>query len=192
MKQNKIKIPFNKPTLSGNEIVNLRKVMRNRKFSFPGEFSRKCSEFLKNKLHTDKAIMTSSCSGALEIAAQICDFQPEDEVIIPSFSYVSTASAFAERKVKIVWCEIREDTKNIDETKIESLITAKTKAVVAVHYGGISSRKFHAFLLSFGQCRNDTHVPFRNEIIAKTVSCNIASSKNAHFTLIFSNVTLKN
>ena len=82
--------------------------------------------------------MTSSCSGALEIAALICDFQPEDEVIIPSFSYVSTASAFAERKAKIVWCEIREDTKNIDETKIENLITTKTKAVVAVHYGGIS------------------------------------------------------
>jgi len=138
MKQNKMKIPFNKPTLLGNEIVNLQKVMKNRKFSFPGEFSRKCSEFIKTKLQTKDAIMTSSCSGALEIAALICDFQPEDEVIIPSFSYVSTVSAFTEQKAKIVWCEIREDTKNIDETKIERLITTKTKAVVAVHYGGVS------------------------------------------------------
>ena len=133
-----MKIPFNKPTLLGNEIINLKKVIRNRKFSFPGEFSRKCSAFLKEKFQSEAVFMTSSCSGALELSALICNLRSGDEVIVPSFTYVSTVLAFAEKNIKIIWCDIKENTKNIDETQIEKLISPRTKAIIAVHYAGVS------------------------------------------------------
>ncbi len=133
-----MKIPFNKPLVLGTEILYLNSAINRKKFSFGGEFTQKCSDFLKNQIGCSKAIMTSSCSGALEMSALICDIKPGDEVIMPSYTYVSTANTFALRGAEIVWCDIRKDTKNIDETKIEKLITKRTKAIVAVHYAGIA------------------------------------------------------
>ena len=131
-------ITFNKPLILGNEQEYIRNVFRNDRFSGNGEFSYRCSQFLEEKIGCEKTIMTSSCSDALEMCALLCDVKPGDEVIMPSYTFVSTGSSFALRGAEIVWCDIRQDTKNIDETKIESLITPRTKAIVVVHYGGIA------------------------------------------------------
>jgi dTDP-4-amino-4,6-dideoxygalactose transaminase len=131
-------IPFNKPLIIGNEQEYLIKVIKNGRFSGGGEFSQKCSEILQQRIGCAKAIMTPSCTAALEMAGLLCNLQPGDEVILPSFTFVTTASAFALRGAELVWCDIREDTKNIDETKIEALITPRTKAVVVVHYAGVA------------------------------------------------------
>ena len=133
-----IKIPFNKPLIIGNEQEYLIKVIKNGKFSGGGEFSQKCSEILQKRIGCAKAIMTPSCTAALEMAGLLCNLQPGDEIILPSFTFVTTASAFALRGAELVWCDIREDTKNIDESKIEALITPRTKAVVVVHYAGVA------------------------------------------------------
>lgn len=131
-------IPFNKPLVTGEETKYLSRAIKNRKFSGDGEFTLKCCKILEQKTGCAKAIMTPSCTSALEMAAILCNLQPGDEVILPSYTYVTTASAFAHRMVDIVWCEIREDTKNIDEKRIESLITPRTKAVVVMHYAGVA------------------------------------------------------
>lgn len=131
-------IPFNKPLTIGNEQEYLIKVIKNGHFSGGGEFSQKCSEILQQRIGCAKAIMTPSGTAALEMAGLLCNLQPGDEVILPSFTFVTTASAFALRGAELVWCDIREDTKNIDETKIEALITPRTKAVVVVHYAGVA------------------------------------------------------
>ena len=133
-----MKIPFNKPLVTGEEAEYLNQVIKNGKFSGDGEFTRKCSKILEQKTGCQKAIMTPSCTAALEMASLLCNLQPGDEVIMPSYTFVTTASAFALRGVEIVWCEIRADTKNIDETQIEALITPRTKAVVVVHYAGVA------------------------------------------------------
>jgi dTDP-4-amino-4,6-dideoxygalactose transaminase len=129
-------IPFNKPLIIGKEQEYLIKVIEKGRFSGSGEFSQKCGEILQQKIGCAKAIMTPSCTAALEMAGLLCNLKPGDEVIMPSFTFVTTASAFALRGAELVWCDIREDTKNIDETKIESLITPRTKAVMVVHYAG--------------------------------------------------------
>jgi len=133
-----MKIPFNKPLIINNELDYIKKVLENDQFSGNGEFSKKCNASLENKTGCRKAIVTSSCTDALEMTALLADIQPGDEVIMPSFTFVTTASAFELRKANIVWCDIRPDTKNIDEKKIEDLITSRTKAVVVVHYAGIA------------------------------------------------------
>jgi dTDP-4-amino-4,6-dideoxygalactose transaminase len=133
-----MKIPFNKPLVTGEEAEYLNQVIKNGKFSGDGEFTRKCSEILEQKTGCLEAIMTPSCTAALEMAGLLCNLQPGDEVIMPSYTFVTTASAFALRGVEIVWCEIRADTKNIDETQIEALITPRTKAVAVVHYAGVA------------------------------------------------------
>jgi len=132
-------IPFNKPLILGSEQDSIKRVFANDRFSGNGEMTQKCNYLLEEKIGCVKAIMTSSCTDALEMAALLVDFEQGDEVIMPSFTFVSTASAFALRRAKIVWCDIRKDTKNIDETKIEDLITNKTKALVVVHYAGVAS-----------------------------------------------------
>ncbi|MGD2091640.1 MAG: dTDP-4-amino-4,6-dideoxygalactose transaminase [Candidatus Aminicenantes bacterium] len=131
-------IPFNKPLITGKERDYLKKVIECGRFSGSGEFSQACTEIIQQKIGCAKAIMTPSATAALEMAGLLCRLQPGDEVIMPSFTFVTTASAFAQRGVEIVWCDIREDTKNIDETKIEPLITPRTRAVVVVHYAGIA------------------------------------------------------
>jgi len=131
-------IPFNKPPVVGTEIEVLREVLASGRFSGNGEFSRRCCDLLAEDLGCAKAIMTPSCTAALEMCALLCGVGPGDEVIMPSYAFVSTASAFALRRASIVWCDIRPDTKNIDEALIEGLITERTKAVVAVHYAGVA------------------------------------------------------
>lgn len=132
-----MKIPFNKPLILNNELDYIKKVLDNNQFSGNGEFSKKCNAILENKTGCRKAIVTSSCTDALEMTALLADIQPGDEVIMSSFTFVTTASAFELRKANIVWCDIRPDTKNIDEKKIEALITSRTKALVVVHYAGV-------------------------------------------------------
>ncbi|MCG2760659.1 MAG: dTDP-4-amino-4,6-dideoxygalactose transaminase [Candidatus Delongbacteria bacterium] len=131
-------IPFNKPLVLGSENSFIEKVFEANQFSGNGEFSKKCNIILKEKTGCKKAIVTSSCTDALEMTALLANIKAGDEVIMPSFTFVTTASAFELRKASIVWCDIRPDTKNIDETKIGSLITPKTKAVVVVHYAGVA------------------------------------------------------
>lgn len=133
-----MKVPYNKPLILGKEKEFLNQVIENDQFSGNGYFTKKCNKILEEKTGTLKSIMTSSCTDALEMTALLSDIEPDDEVIMPSFTFVSSASAFALRRAKIIWCDIRLDTKNIDENKIESLITEKTKAVVVVHYAGVA------------------------------------------------------
>lgn len=131
-------ISFNIPPFIGDEERNIRKAIENRKICGDGEFTKKCNEKLEEMTGTKKALITTSGTSALEIAALLAEIQPGDEVIMPSYTFVSTANAFVLRGAKIVFVDIRPDTFNIDETLIEKAITAKTKAIVPVHYAGVS------------------------------------------------------
>ena len=135
---NKMKIPFNKPIVFGSEKKYLDEVFDYNQFSGNGIFTKKCNSIIEVKTGTKRSILTSSCTDALEMTSLLSEIEPGDEVIMPSFTFVSTASAFELRRANIVWCDIRLDTKNIDETKIEKLITKKTKAIVIVHYAGVA------------------------------------------------------
>lgn len=130
-------IPFNVPPYIGGEIDYIIQVIQNRKISGDGEFTNKCSEWLERTYHATKALLTTSCTHALEMAALLSDIQGGDEVIMPSYTFVSTANAFVLRGAKIVFVDIRPDTMNIDEQLIEAAITSRTKAIVPVHYGGV-------------------------------------------------------
>lgn len=110
----------------------------NHKICGDGEFTKKCSKWIEEKTGTEKALLTTSCTHATEMAALLCDIQPGDEIIMPSYTFVSTADAFVLRGAKVVFVDIRPDTMNIDETKIEAAITKKTKAIVPVHYAGVA------------------------------------------------------
>jgi dTDP-4-amino-4,6-dideoxygalactose transaminase len=135
----KEKIPFNKPFIIGGELFNIaRAVIEYSDLSGDGVYTRTCQEWFQEKLCCDKALLTHSCTGALEMAAILCDIKPGDEVIMPSYTFVSTANAFVLRGGVPVFVDIRPDTLNIDEKKIEAAITSRTKAVVPVHYAGVS------------------------------------------------------
>jgi len=131
-------IPFNKVYITGKEIEYINQVFLSGKLSGGGEFTKKCEEFLRYRYNFKKVIMTSSCTDALEMASLLADIKPGDEVIIPSYTFVSTANAFMLRGAKIVFADSGEKNPNIDADKIECLITNKTKAIVVVHYGGIA------------------------------------------------------
>jgi len=130
-------IPFNRPPYTGNEDQYVLTAMRNDKISGDGEFSQRCQSWFEQYLGCCKALLTPSCTQALEMAALLIDIQPGDEVIMPSYTFVSTANAFVLRGAKIVFVDIRPDTMNIDEKLIEDAITEKTKAIVPVHYAGV-------------------------------------------------------
>lgn len=130
-------ITFNKPPLTGNEQQYVLQAMQGNKISGDGFFGRKCEAWFEENLGCQKTLLTPSCTAALEIAAILLNIQDGDEVIMPSYTFVSTANAFVLRGAKIVFVDIRPDTLNIDETKIEAAITPKTKAIVPVHYAGI-------------------------------------------------------
>lgn len=130
-------IPFNKPPFTGNEEKYVIESMKSIKISGDGEFTKKCHKWFEEKLQCKKALLTTSCTHALEMAAILIDIQEGDEVIMPSYTFVSTANAFVLRGAKIVFVDIRPDTMNIDETKIEQAITNKTKVIVPVHYAGV-------------------------------------------------------
>lgn len=130
-------IPFNKPPYTGNEEKYVLESIKSYKISGDGEFTKKCHKWFEKKLQCKKALLTTSCTHALEMAAILLDIQEGDEVIMPSYTFVSTANAFVLRGAKIVFVDIRPDTMNIDETKIEQAITDKTKVIVPVHYAGV-------------------------------------------------------
>ncbi len=130
-------IPFNKPPFTGNEEKYVIESMRSNKISGDGEYTKKCHKWFEEKLQCKKALLTTSCTHALEIAAILLDIHEGDEIIMPSYTFVSTANAFVLRGAKIVFVDIRPDTMNIDETKIEQAITDKTKVIVPVHYAGV-------------------------------------------------------
>lgn len=130
-------IPFNRPPYTGNEDSYVIEAMRSDKMSGDGQFTRRCEKWFESNLGCVKALLTPSCTQALEMAALLIDIQPGDEVIMPSYTFVSTANAFALRGAKIVFVDIRPDTMNMDESKVEAAVTSKTKAIVPVHYAGI-------------------------------------------------------
>lgn len=131
-------ISFNVPPYCGNEKEYVGQAIDNHKICGDGEFTKKCSKWIEEKTGTEKALLTTSCTHATEMAALLCDIQPGDEIIMPSYTFVSTADAFVLRGAKVVFVDIRPDTMNIDETKIEAAITKKTKAIVPVHYAGVA------------------------------------------------------
>lgn len=130
-------IPFNKPCYTGNEDKYVLEAMRSLKISGDGYFSKKCQRWFEENLPCKKALLTPSCTHALEMAAFLMDIQPGDEVIMPSFTFVSTANAFVLRGARIIFVDIRPDTMNIDEDLIENALTSKTKGIVVVHYAGV-------------------------------------------------------
>lgn len=131
-------IRFNVPPYTGKEMENIRKAVENMHICGDGEFTVKCSEYLEKITGTSKSLLTTSCTHALEMAALLCNIREGDEVILPSYTFVSTADAFVLRGAKAVFVDIRPDTMNIDETLIEDAITEKTKAIAVVHYAGIA------------------------------------------------------
>jgi dTDP-4-amino-4,6-dideoxygalactose transaminase len=133
-----ISIPFNRPCLAGNEYKYMAEAIANGHASGDGPFTRRCHEFLERELGAAKALLTTSCTHALEMAAILLDCGPGDEVILPSFTFVSTANAFVLRGAKIVFSDIRPDTLNMDEAQLEGLVTPRTKAIVPVHYAGVA------------------------------------------------------
>lgn len=131
-------ILFNVPPCVGNEIDYIQDAIDKRKICGDGEYTKKCNAWLENKTGAAKVLLTTSCTHATEMAALLCDIKPGDEVIMPSYTFVSTADAFVLRGATAVFVDIRPDTMNIDETKIEAAITDKTVAIVPVHYAGVS------------------------------------------------------
>ena len=130
-------IRFNVPPFTGKETEYIIKAVNNQKICGDGEFTAKCNQWLEEKTGTKKALLTTSCTHATELAAILADIKPGDEVIMPSYTFVSTADAFVLRGATAVFVDIRPDTMNIDENLIEAAITEKTKAIVPVHYAGV-------------------------------------------------------
>jgi dTDP-4-amino-4,6-dideoxygalactose transaminase len=130
-------IPFNKPYMTGRELSYIAEAHANGHLAGNGEFSKRCSAWLEQRIGSDKALLTHSCTAALEMAAILSGVGAGDEVIMPSFTFVSTANAFVLRGATPVFVDIRPDTLNIDETKIEEAITPRTRAIVPVHYAGV-------------------------------------------------------
>ena len=131
-------IPFNKPYLTGNETKYIEQAVRSGKISGNGSFTQKCQQFFEQRYGFKKCLLTTSCTDALEMAAILCNIEPGDEVIIPSYTFVSTALAFVRQGAKIVFADSMNEHPNMDADKIESLITSRTKVIVPVHYAGVA------------------------------------------------------
>ena len=144
------KIPFNKPPFLGNEFDYMREAIASGHISGDGSFTKRCHTILEQLIGACKVLLTTSCTHALEMAALLLDIQPGDEVIFPSFTFVSTVNAFVLRGAVPVFADINPDTLNLDESQLERLVSAKTRAVVPVHYAGVG-------------CEMDTILPFANE-----------------------------
>ena len=130
-------IPFNRSSLEGNELEYIAQTTRIGQIAGDQKFSKKCQALLEQIIGARHALVTTSCTHALEMAALLLDIQPGDEIIVPSFTFVSTANAFVLRGARPVFCDIRPDTLNLDETRLEALITPRTRAIVPVHYAGV-------------------------------------------------------
>lgn len=131
-------IGFNKPYMTGNELEYMKTAVTNRKISGDGSFTKKCHAFFEERFGFTKALLTTSCTDALEMAAILLDIQPGDEIIAPSYTFVSTVNAFILRGAKIVFVDSSEESPNMDVTAVEALITSRTKAVLPVHYAGVA------------------------------------------------------
>ena len=131
-------IAFNRPHLTGREFAYIEEAVSGGQLAGNGRFTRKCQEWLEGRLGASRVLLTHSCTAALEMAALLLDLQPGDEIVMPSFTFVSTANAFVLRGGRPVFVDIRPDTLNIDERLIEAAITPKTRAIVAVHYAGVA------------------------------------------------------
>ena len=149
-------LPFNKPPFTGKEFEYMRQALDNRKICGDGEFTKKCSRWLERKFNIRKALLTTSCTHALEMTAILANIQPGDEVIAPSFTFVSTVNAFVLRGAKVKFVDIRPDTMNLNEQLIEAAITPKTKAIIPVHYAGVAcemdtimaiAKKYHLLVI---------------------------------------------
>lgn len=132
-----MRIPFNRPFFTGKEFEFIQQALASWHLSGDGVFTKKCHELLERELQVPKALLTTSCTHALEMAALLLDMQPGDEVIVPSFTFVSTVNAFVLRGARPVFIDIRPDTLNLDESLLERLITPRTKAILPVHYAGV-------------------------------------------------------
>jgi dTDP-4-amino-4,6-dideoxygalactose transaminase len=133
-----MEIPFNKPYTTGFELPNIAEAIQSGKLAGDGKFTKKVHDFFEKRYGFQKSLLTTSCTDALEMSAILSDIDENSEVIVPSYTFVSTANAFALRGAKIVFADSESETPNIDATKIEALITPKTKAIVVMHYGGVS------------------------------------------------------
>src|SRR5690349_16647639 len=133
-----INVDFNRPVVVGNEFEYMKQAIENGHISGDGPFTKKCHAFLEKELGVPKALLTTSCTHALEMSAMLLDIQPGDEVIIPDFTFVSTVNAFVLRGARPVFVDVRPDTLNLDESKLEAAITPRTRAIVPVHYAGVA------------------------------------------------------
>lgn len=131
-------IQFNVPPFTGKEMNYIKEAIEKRKICGDGEFTKRCNQWIEKQTGTSKALLTTSCTHATEMAAILCDIRPGDEVIMPSYTFVSTADAFVLRGAKAIFIDIRPDTLNLNEKLIENAMTEKTKAIVPVHYAGVS------------------------------------------------------
>lgn len=164
-------IPFNKPYCTNKEIHYVEDALRERKFSGNGKYTKKCQEWFELNYGSQKALFTSSCTDALEMCALLLDIKPGDEVIMPSYTFVSTANAFVLRGAKIVFVDSREDHPGMDEDSIESLINDKTRAIIVVHYAGVScdmqkikniSDKYNLFIIEDSAHSIQSYCKFEN------------------------------
>jgi len=131
-------IPFNLPVVIGSEMKYIQEALNNHKLSGDGPFTKKCSEFFEKKYGFNKTFLTTSCTDALELCALLCDLKEGDEVILPSYTFVSTANPFVLCGAKLVFCDSSSENPNMDENLIESLVTSRTRVIVVVHYAGIA------------------------------------------------------
>lgn len=138
MEMSSSKVPFNKPAFTGRELEYINDAVSRGMLCGDGVYTHRCSKWMQEKYNSNHVFLTTSCTHALEMAAFLSEIQPGDEVIMPSYTFVSTADAFVLRGARIVFVDIRPDTMNMDETLIEKAITSKTKAIVPVHYAGVS------------------------------------------------------
>ncbi len=136
--QYKEKIRFNEPPEGRNAVVYVQEAVKNKHICGDGDFTRKCNQWIEEQTGTEKCLLTTSCTHALEMAALLCEIKEGDEVIMPAYTFVSTADAFVLRGAKIVFVDIRPETMNMDERLIEAAVTDRTKAIVPVHYAGVA------------------------------------------------------
>jgi len=132
------RIPFNRATLLGNELTYIAEAVERGHLAGDGEFTRRCSQILQDELGVPRVFLTTSCTHALEMTALLLDLAPGDEVIVPSFAFVTTVNAYVLRGAKPIFVDVRPDTLNLDETKIEERVTERTKAIVPLHYAGVA------------------------------------------------------
>ncbi|MBC7523184.1 MAG: dTDP-4-amino-4,6-dideoxygalactose transaminase [Flavobacterium sp.] len=162
-------IPFNKPFIVGEELKYIEEAVKSGKISGDGIFTKKCNQFFEEKFGFQKVLLTTSCTDALEMAAILCDIKEGDEVIVPSYTFVSSANAFALRGAKIVFADSNADNPNINPKEIEKLITEKTKVIVPVHYAGIAcdmekilciAKKYNLFVVEDAAQAIDSYYTF--------------------------------